>query len=395
MSAERITAAFMPLVDAAPLIVAREMGFAGEEGIELDLVRAPSWSLVRDMLAFGHVEAAQMLSAVPVAMALGLGGVPAIRSAPLSVPMVLSMNGNVIGVSRALEARLRKVGHDFGFNDPEQAGKALASIAGTKPLRIGVPFPFSMHAELLYYWLTASGLPAPQNIDIRTVPPPLMAEALAADDIDAFCVGEPWGSMAVEAGNGALLIPGSAIWSAAPEKVLAVRDDWAEDQSALLNRLMRAIWRACRWLGESGSHTTAAELLARPEYLNLSPEILDRSLTGRMVVSPEGESRDCPDLVDFHSGAANFPWKSQAAWIADRMATRLGLDRDEAIAAAKRVFRTDFYRTNLRDVGAPLPGASEKVEGGNSGETSAATESGRLVLARNRFFDGRVFDPSK
>ena len=54
--------AYMPLVDAAPLIVAQEMGFAAAEGLSLELIAAPSWSSVRDMLAFGRVDAAHLLS---------------------------------------------------------------------------------------------------------------------------------------------------------------------------------------------------------------------------------------------------------------------------------------------------------------------------------------------
>lgn len=65
---------YIPLVDAAPLIVAAEFGFAEEEGLHLDLQPAASWSMLRDMLDFGQVAAAQMLSVVPVARALGLGG---------------------------------------------------------------------------------------------------------------------------------------------------------------------------------------------------------------------------------------------------------------------------------------------------------------------------------
>ncbi|MGR3468453.1 MAG: ABC transporter substrate-binding protein [Shimia sp.] len=68
-----------------------------------------------------------------------------------------------------------------------------------------------------------------------------MARALADGDIDAFCVGEPWGSVAVDEGLGALLLPGAAIWSFAPEKVLAVRRDWAEGEPDLSGRLLRAV----------------------------------------------------------------------------------------------------------------------------------------------------------
>lgn len=383
-----VPVAFIPLVDAAPLIVAHEMGFAGEEGLKLDLQRAPSWSTVRDMLAFGRVDAAHMLSPVPVAMALGIGGV----AKPISALMVLSMNGNVIGVNRRFEERLRNAGYGFDFADADAAGKALVEVVGGDRFRIGVPFVFSMHAELLYYWLTASGLPAPQKVEIKTVPPPLMADAIAAEEIDAFCVGEPWGSKSVETGSGALLLPGRAIWSAAPEKVLAVRTDWADQEPEIAARLMRAVWKACRWLGDPGSNTAASELLARQEYLDLNAEVLDRALTGRMVINARGEARHVPGFVSFFDGAATFPWKSQAAWISAQMVTRLGLDRGQAAKAAREAFRTDLYRTHLRDAGAVLPGASEKIEGGIADQTAAASETGRLFLSENRFFDGRVFD---
>ena len=98
-----LTAGFMPLVDAAPLIVAHEMGFAAEEGIALDLRAAPSWSSLRDMLSFGQVDAAHMLSPVPIAAAMGLGG----AGTALAAVSIMSVNGNVIGVNARLEHRLR------------------------------------------------------------------------------------------------------------------------------------------------------------------------------------------------------------------------------------------------------------------------------------------------
>ncbi|MAU52187.1 MAG: nitrate transporter [Roseovarius sp.] len=389
MKTVTLPVAYMPLVDAAPLIVAQDLGFAEAEGLTLDLIAAPSWSSVRDMLAFGRVDAAHLLSPVPVAMALGLGGV----ATAMSAVSVLSVNGTVIGVSRTLEARLRAAGHPFDFADAAAAGAALAQVAGGS-LTIGVPFPFSMHVELLHVWCAATPLAA-IRIDIRTVPPPLMAEALAAGEIDAFCVGEPWGSVSVEAGAGALLLPGKAIWAFAPEKVLAVRTEWAETEPHLLGRLMRAVWRAGRWLGQPESRTAAAELLSRRTWLDVPSEVIDRALSGHMVVSPSGETRAVPGFVEFHRGAATFPWRSQARWIAAQMAARSGLDRTEAMDLGAAVFRSDLYRTALASTGAEMPGASDKLEGAVRHPMAVASATGRLILERDAFFDGRIFDPSQ
>ncbi|UAB88186.1 ABC transporter substrate-binding protein [Ruegeria sp. SCSIO 43209] len=380
--------AYMPLVDAAPLIVAREMGFDHAEGISLDLRPAPSWSSLRDMLAFGHVDAAHLLSPVPVAMALGLGGI----ATPLSAVSVLSLNGNVIGVGTQLAERLIDQGYGFDFTDAAAAGAALAKAAD-EVLVFGVPFPFSMHVELLRYWIAGTKL-ASKQVEIRTVPPPLMAQALAGGEIDAFCVGEPWGSFAVDDSVGALLLPGKAIWTCAPEKVLAVRNDWAETEPHLLGSLMRTVWRAGRWLSNTDSRTTASEMLSRKTYLNVSPELIDRALMGEFAISARGEQRSVEGFVEFFDGAATFPWRSQAKWVAHQLALRNGLDVGTAERQAAKVFRSDLYRRELQGLGVETPGASEKLEGALSESTAVASANGSLILSRNVFFDRRIFEPA-
>ncbi|MBO9434927.1 ABC transporter substrate-binding protein [Ruegeria sp. R13_0] len=380
--------AYMPLVDAAPLIVAREMGFDHAEGISLDLRPAPSWSSLRDMLAFGHVDAAHLLSPVPVAMALGLGGI----ATRLSAVSVLSMNGTVIGVGTQLAGRLSDQGYGFDFANASEAGAALAKAAGDV-LVFGVPFPFSMHVELLRYWVAGTEL-ASKQVEIRTVPPPLMAQALAGGEINAFCVGEPWGSFAVDDNVGALLLPGKAIWTCAPEKVLAVRNDWAETEPHVLGSLMRAVWRAGRWLYNKESRTTASEMLSRKTYLNVSPELIDRALMGEFTISARGEQRHVDGFVEFFDGAATFPWRSQAKWVAHQLAKRNGLDVTTAERQAAKVFRSDLYRRELHGLGVETPGASEKLEGALPASTAVASTHGSLILPPNVFFDRRIFEPT-
>lgn len=381
---DRLNIGFMPLVDCAPLAIAREIGFAEEEGLDLALQRQPSWSALRDMLAFERIDAAHMLAPVPVAMSMGLGGLPM----AIDALMVLSVNGTVIGVSRDLAAGMRDRGAPSDFM-AAAVGRALIEAA-TPPLKVGVPFPFSMHAELLYYWLGALGVQAPQQLVVRTVPPPLMADAMAAGEIDAFCVGEPWGSVAAERGVAEIVLPGCAIWGFAPEKVLAVRRRFTTEAPDRTARLMRAVWRAGRWLGDPEHNLAASEILARKGYLDVSAEIIERTLNCRFVVSPLGEERRAPRFIEFFGGAAQFPWRSQAAWIAGRLSKRLGV---EASPEARLTFRADLFRANLGPIGADLPGASEKLEGALDTAMPVASSHGRLFLGPDRFFDSEVFDP--
>ena len=377
---------YLPLLDAAPLLIADALGFAEEEGLHLDLCAAPSWAALRDLLALDQVEAAQMLAPLPVAMALGLGPA-ALRFEALSV---LNLNGNVIGLSIPLADRLASAGHVFDFADAAAAGRAVLAHGGA--LRIGVPFAFSMHHELVSYWLAACGAD-PARFDIRTVPPSQMAAALAAGEIDAFCVGEPWGSVAVESGLAVLVLPGSAIWARAPEKVLACRAGWAEARPEATGALLRALWRAARWLGHAENSAMAAELLASEGRLALPADLLERALTGRMVLHPNGPDLRAAPVIEFFAGAAGFPWRSQAAWIGEALAHRHGLPVLPARQAAAAVFRSDLYRQHLRPAGADLPGASEKLEGALAVATAVPAERGQLILPPDQFFDARIFDP--
>lgn len=387
MSLAPLRLGYVPLIDAAPVIVAHELGFGAEEGLQLDLIGLQSWAQSRDLLGTGGIDAAHMLVPMPVAQRLGLG--PAYPD--FDVMMFLSQGGQAVAISAALVAALRARGHGFAFDDPVAAREALAQVC-PGPLRVGVPFPFSTQAELIRRWMRGSELAG--RVVIRTVPPPLMAAALASGEVDAFCVGEPWASHAVETAAGALLLAGRSIWAAPPEKALVLTRAFAEGNPEITGRLMRALWRACRWLDQPGTRGTAAEILARPEYLNLTPELCERGLLGRLHISAQGEVRHYPGFIRFHEGAANFPWRSLAALLARGIAETQGLDPQEAERRARGCFRTDLYRLHLRAAGADMPGASARIEGAMTHPTAVASEQGQMILGPDAFFDGQTFDPA-
>ena len=119
---ERIIAAFVPLVDCAVLVAAREQGFAAAAGLDLVLVKEPSWASLRDHLCLGHVDCAHALAPLPVALTLGVGQV----QVDCVAPFVLGRGGNAShGVEPHCSRRCRRRRPPTSSHDPTDAGRAL------------------------------------------------------------------------------------------------------------------------------------------------------------------------------------------------------------------------------------------------------------------------------
>ncbi len=390
MTLTHIECGYLPLVDSAPLIIAQELRFAAEEGLDLSLIRQPSWSALRDMLALGHIDFAHMLSPLPIAMSLGLGGMPA----QIDALMVLSVNGTVIGVSADLDAKMRATGWVNSFDDPKIVGQAIFAATSNR-VRIGVPFPFSMHRMLLDYWLARDPNFDADRVEIITVPPPQMAAAVKAGALDMFCVGEPWGTVAVQQSDAVLVLPSRAIWQFAPEKVLGARRGWVEENPGTCHAMIRAVYKAATWLENPTNTPLAAEILARTQHLDLPDHAIDPALSG-LVVTKKGDAPLQTDrFLVFHEGAANFPWRSQAGWIAHQLAKWHGLDAAQASQTAHACFRPDIYRAALAPLGVDMPGASQKCEGALHHPTAVASTRGKMILGPDTFFDGAEFDSAQ
>ena len=118
---------FIPLVDAAALIVAVDKGFTAAEGLDVTLVREVSWSNVRDKLNIGLFDAAHLLAPVAIASSLGLGHV----KVPIAAPFGLGVNGNAITVSPSLHAALTAAA-DGNLLDPLVSARALAQVVAQR-----------------------------------------------------------------------------------------------------------------------------------------------------------------------------------------------------------------------------------------------------------------------
>ena len=391
--AVELTVGFLPLVDACLPILAREHGFAEDEGVDLRLVRDVSWATVLDRLLYGHSDAAHLVAPLAIATTLGRGR----PAQPLSVPFVLGLNGNAVTFRTELADELCPT---IEMGQPAQVGERLAGIArgrasAGKPLRFGVVHRYSSHNYMLRYWLAACGIRPDEDVEIVTVPPPFCADALAAGEVDAICVGEPWNSVAVESGAGRIVLATAQIWRRGVEKVLALREEVLEDRADAVRLLIRALCRAARHFVDPVNWQLNASVLARPEYLDGNPDLIRRAISDRFLLVRGGKLVHYPDFMFQYREAANFPWVSQAEWLYSQMVRWDGtaFDAGEAERAA-RVFRPDIYRSALMGTSEPLPAASSKVEGSISLPTAVGTQQGNMTLEQNNFFDGRVFDPA-
>ena len=387
MSLEPLTLGFMRLVDAAPLIAAHAFGFASAQGLELKLVRETSWANIRDRVAVGHFDAAQMLAPMPLAATLGLGCAPT----PTIAPFALGLGGNAITLSNALANEL-EAPPDAG---PAEQARALAAALRRRPepATFAVVHPFSAHNYELRYWLAFASVDPDRDVRLIVVPPSRMNEELREGRIDGFCAGEPWNSLAVEAGLGAIVATKSALWRQGPDKVLGLNAAFADERPDTLRRLLRALHAASAFASARENQERLAATLARPEYVDAPADIVLRALRGRIVTRAGEAPQVAPDFLEFHRHAANFPWRSHALWFAAQMARwgQIAPSRDN-FAKAGAVYRPDLYRSALADL-ADAPRADAKVEGALTRATPVGSRRGTMTLGPDGFFDGRRFDP--
>lgn len=380
---------FLPLVDAALPILAREFGFAEAEGIELRPIRDMSWATVSDRLLYGHSDAAHMVAPLAIATALGLGRPPV----ALSVPFVLGLNGNAITLTPELAAQVTQIGSP---GDIRAIGERFASVAraAAAKLRLGVVHRYSSHNYMLRYWLMASGLDPNHDVEIVTIAPPFAADALAEGEVDGVCVGAPWNSVAVERGVGVVVATTSQIWLRGVEKVLAMKTARMEAEPELTHRLIRALYRTGEAFVDPARIDDIGRILARPEYLDGSEAAIKRVVQDQVLFAKDYPPVHVPDFMFQHREAANFPWISQAAWLYAQMCSANHVSPDSTdYLTAQRVFRPDVYRVALGPLGVALPNASAKLEGGIADPLGVGTTQGRLILRSDSFFDGQSFDP--
>ena len=331
---------FIPLIDCAPFIVAHEKGFFAKEGVQVELSKEASWASIRDKVAFNLLDGAHMLASLPIAATLGIGTV----KTPMETSFTVSHNGNAVTVSNALYQTLLK------FSDGVQdirSGVALKRyLASKKPtdptLRFAIVYPYSSHNYQLRDWLAQAGIDPDKDVQIIVITPAQMISYLKKNEIDGYCVGEPWNSLAVEQGVGHILVTGYDIWGSTPEKVFGVNSLWAAKHPEVYLAMIRALNSACEWVDDKQNQGELLDLLSHPDYLNCPAEQL---IYGFNTLKPKGQF-DWPleAYQRFSGDGINRPIPNYALWIMAQMSRWQQLAKLPSLnQIVEQVYRQELY----------------------------------------------------
>ncbi|WP_020559808.1 CmpA/NrtA family ABC transporter substrate-binding protein [Thiofilum flexile] len=350
---------FLPLTDCAILVAAQERGFFEKYGLRVTLQREVSWANIRDRVAFGELDAAHMLAPMPLAATLGIDGL----GIPMQTALSLGLNGSAITLSTKLVQDIRSRFPEHLRSSPLRATglKALLTHEPGRRLVLGCVYPFSQHHYLLRAWLQDAGLQIGSEVEIQVIPPSQMVSALAKDQIDGYCAGEPWNQVAVQSGIGTVAATSYSLWNNGPEKVLGVTSAWAEANPATYMNLLCALLEAAQWVDARQHRKQLAALLARPQYLDTALELICAPLLGHYRHAADEPERLLPDFNVFARYAANFPWHSHGRYFLQQMQAAGQLPhsvKDEAALLAE-VYRTDCYREAAHSLNLPYPSSDD------------------------------------
>jgi len=254
---------YIPITDSAALLVAHELGFFKEQGIDSvrpKLIRG--WSPLVEAFASHQFNLTHMLIPIPIWMRYN-------NKYPVKITAWDHTNGSAI-----------LVGKDSGINSPKDfGGKQFA-----------VPYWYSIHNIVSQRIMKDAGITpvikpqdaklAPNECNFVVLAPPEMPPALAARSIDGYCVAEPFNALGeIKAGGKVLRFTGD-VWKGHPCCVVVMHEENTEDpaRAAWAQGVHNAVIKAQIHLAQNREEM--AHMLSRDgeKYLPFPKEVVKRAM---------------------------------------------------------------------------------------------------------------------
>lgn len=301
ISSSPIRIGFVPLLDAAPLIAAQELGLFRKAGLDIRLRSEPGWATVYDKFVFGEFDAIQSLAGQALELRAGRFTAP---STGFAVPLFLNRGGSCIVLSRNWI--------DKGITTANQMLMTNRSSDTDRKLTFGAVHRLSSHGFLLQNWLRDAGA-TEDEIQIINLPPSLMARNILSGHLDGICVGEPWCTHCTIDNHGTVVAIGDELAPNHPDKVFVVSSNLRQQRHAETLLLIQCIFHAAAWCDETVNHPNLASMLEHDHYLSLKADVIKRALSGEYHSISNGKV----NRVRFNR-AAVLPSGTCLTWLAEQ-----------------------------------------------------------------------------
>lgn len=371
---------YIPIVEAAPLIIAKEKGFFAKYGMpDVQVDKQANWGAARDNVKIGSggggIDGGQWQMPMPYLIQEGL--ITDGKKVPMYVLAQLNTQGNGI----ALAGKHKGKGLGLKLEDPQFFSKTKS--AGDR-FKAAYTFPKANQEFWIRYWLAANGVNPETDVELLTVPASQTVADMKRGAMDAFSTGDPWPYRIVSDKIGFLSALTAEIWKAHPEEYLAIRQDWVDKHPNATKALLKAVMEAQQWCDNFDNRKEMATILAARQYFGVPETVLLNPLLGKYDMG-DGRTIDDKSMAVLYwkddKGSVSYPYKSHDLWFITESVRWGFLDKKyltDAKTLIDKVNREDIWKEAAKEAGiaaADIPTS-----------TSRGIET---------FFDGVKFDPEK
>lgn len=378
-----ISLGFIPILEAAPLVIGVEKGFFAKHGLDVKLSKQANWGAARDNVVLGSagggIDGGQWQ--LPMPQMISEGAITNGKKVPMYILAMLMSQGNGIAAADAvkdgnLTVDLAKSSPGFFEKFNQKEGRKF---------RAAYTFPKANQEFWIRWWLSAGGVDPDKSVELLTVPTPETLQGMKNGTMEAFSTGDPWPSRIARDKIGYLAATTSQIWPVHPEEYLAVRADWVDKHPKAAVALLKGLIEAQMWLDKPENKEEAATILSSRKWYNVPKDVLLESLQGQYKIGANGTPVNDPKLGPLYwnsdRGVISYPYKSLTKWfLVESLRWKFYPGTVDTIAEAKaindKVTREDLWRQAAQEVGVP----AKDIPSGSS-------------RGKETFFNGIVYDP--
>lgn len=343
---EAVKIGYLPITDAAPLLIAHANGYFNDEGLNVAKpLRVRGWSALTESFLTGKFNVTHML---------------------LPIPIWMRYNNN-------MPAKILAWNHTNGSALTVHADSGIKSFADLGGKHIAVPYWYSMHNVILQMGLRKMGLKPvikhqthklkPDETNLFILKPPEMPTALSGKKMDGYIVAEPFNAIAEMRIGARIMRFTGDIWKNHPCCVVVMNETLTREKPVFTQKVINAIVRAQLWMTDHREES--AKILSRDggKYLPLPEDVLKRALT---LYDPAVYSKASVPNAIHHPGwdigrigFQPYPYPSATRFIIEEMRQTLMegktafLQKLDINFAIKDLVDDSFVKNAINTVGGP------------------------------------------